>query len=132
MTRHLLRDDLHLKMVGSFHTIGDWNILKAPKTRLVPGTTDWQYTCAALPKGRDIEWKWGMCRPDGTNAVMERWTNRFTLLNNRNTTNYLIFAPWEVYALVMDIEIPHSKWPKFQLYFKRVRCNTGMENKVNL
>ena len=83
-------------------------------------------------KGRDIEWKWGVCRPDGTNAVMERWTNRFTLLNNRNTTNYLIFAPWEVYALVMDIKIPHSKWPKFQLYFKHVRCNTGMENKINL
>ena len=48
-------------------------MLKAPKTRLVPGTTDWQYTCAALPKGTDIEWKWGVCRPDGTNAVMERW-----------------------------------------------------------
>ena len=109
MTRHWLPDDLHLKMVGSFHTIGDWNILRAPKTRLVPGTSDWQYTCAALPKKSDIEWKWGVCRPDGTNATMERWTNRFTLLNSPKRTNYLIFAPWEVYALVMDIIIPPSK-----------------------
>lgn len=46
LTRHHVRQDLELKMVGSYHTIGNWNTLKAPKTRLVPGTSDWHYTCA--------------------------------------------------------------------------------------
>ena len=64
---------------------------------------------AALPKRQDIEWKWGVCRSDGSHMVMERFTNRFTLLNNPTISNYIIFAPWEVYALEMEISIRRGK-----------------------
>lgn len=75
---------------------------------LVAGTPDWQSICVAIPARQDIEWKWGVLDEKG-NIFMERWTNRFTLLTNLKTSNYMILAPWEVYALVLELHLPQSK-----------------------
>lgn len=56
-----------------------------------------------------MEWKWSLCRADGSTVCMERWTNRFTLLTAPRVAGFLILAPWEVYALVMSLHLENRE-----------------------